>query len=184
MKTTFHRFLFGALLATALLRPALAQTSPSFKLTESTIDAGGNPLQGSRLTSAHYHVKFDAIGETVVRVGLGSASFHMDGGFVGRYPPPSEVKGLRFSNRTTLRWNPERSIGRYEVYRGGIASLPGSFGTCFASGLASETTNDAASPAKGAGYFYIVTARNTLLEEGAKGYQSSGAEESNMAPCP
>ena len=36
----------------------------------------------------------------------------------------------------------------------------------------------------GNGYFYLVTARNRLWEEGTKGSSSAGAQRANPAPCP
>jgi hypothetical protein len=84
-----------------------------------------------------------------------------------------------------MTWDPERSVGAYEVYRDALTTLPGGgFGTCFASGLTSEAATEAATPVAGQGWFYLVTARNRLGEEGTKGFQTSGAERPNPAPCP
>ena len=174
----------AAIAAGAMPLPATAQTSASYKLTESTIDNGGDPNQGSTLASTHFHIKLDAIGDAVVGAGLASASFHADAGFVGRYPPPGEVSGLAFSGKSTLQWNPERSTGTYELYRDALSTLPGSFGACFTSDLSVETAMDPSSPSVGQGYFYLVTARNRLREEGPKGYRSDGTEEGNPSPCP
>jgi hypothetical protein len=91
---------------------------------------------------------------------------------------------LAFSDRSTLQWSPERSAGTYELYRGALSTLPGSFGACLTSDLAVETATDASSPLTGQGYFYVVTARNRLREEGPKGYRSDGSEEGNPSPCP
>jgi hypothetical protein len=91
---------------------------------------------------------------------------------------------LRWSGRSILQWNPEKSVGKYEVYRDLLGTLPGAFGFCFASDVPAEAATDASSPAAGQGYFYLVTARNRLGEEGPKGYRSNGAEEANPAPCP
>ncbi len=33
-------------------------------------------------------------------------------------------------------------------------------------------------------FFYLVTAENTLLEEGITGYDSAGVSRANTAPCP
>lgn len=163
---------------------AAAQTSSSYKLQEQTLNNGGNPSQGSVLTAAHYKIKLDAIGGGVVQAGAGSASFHVDAGFVAAYPPPGEVGALSFSTKTTLRWNPERSAGAYEVYRNTISALPGDFGSCFASALTNETTSDPTNPSTGAGFFYLVTARNRLREEGTKGFRTGGFERANLSPCP
>lgn len=177
-----------SLLVTALALLATlsteAQTSASYKLREQVFNNGGEPHAANGIASASYHLKLDSIGEAVVNTGLGSASFRVDSAFVSAYRPPSEVLGLRFTNRTTLVWKPEKSIGRYELYRGAINSLPGPYGSCFAADLAGETSTDTALPAAGQGYFYLVTARNRLREEGSKGNRSSGAERSNPSPCP
>lgn len=169
-----------------LLSPvALAQTSASYKLQESVFNAGGDPAQGSVLASASYRLKLDSIGEGIVWVGLSSASYHADGSFVSAYPPPGEVQGQLFTGKQTMTWSPERSVGRYEVYRDPVSAIrTGGTGACFASGLAAELVTDASVPAAGQGYFYLVTARNRLGEEGTKGFRTSGAERPNPAPCP
>ena len=164
--------------------PATAQTSSSYKLQEASFNNGGNPGTSGALASAHFHISLDAIGDPVGRGGLASAAFHLDAGFVSQFPPPGDVTGLRFSDPTTLLWPPERSAQRYEVYRGTISTLPGTFGTCFANGLTQATATDASTPPAGQGFFYLVTARNRLGEEGPKGYASNGTEEPNPLPCP
>jgi hypothetical protein len=179
-----HVLLVAMVSLAAALSSAAAQTSSSFKLQESVINAGGNPLQGSQLSSASYRIKLDSIGEAAVGVGASSASYRMDSAFLPAYRPPGEALGLRFSNKTTLVWNPEPSIGKYEVYRGLISSLPGTWGACFASSLASESAPDTQVPVKGTGYFYLVTARNRLGEEGTKGKRSNGSPRTNTNPCP
>jgi hypothetical protein len=171
-----------ALLATAF--SAEAQTSASYKLREQVFNNGGEPHTASGIASASFHLKLDSIGEAAVNTGLGSASYRVDSAFVSAYRPPSEVLGLRFTNRTTLVWKPEKSTGKYELYRGAINSLPGPYGSCFAADLAGETSTDTAVPTAGQGYFYLVTARNRLREEGTKGNRSNGAERSNPSPCP
>ncbi|HEX4826187.1 MAG TPA: hypothetical protein VFV19_17945 [Candidatus Polarisedimenticolaceae bacterium] len=176
--------LIMATLSIALAASAAAQTSASYKLSETAINDGGNPT-ATTLASAHFHVKLDAIGDGVVGSGLTSASFHADTGFVGRYRPPGEVTSLTWSGKTTLQWNPERSIGKYEVYRDLLTALPGgAFGGCLASELTAESATDASTPVTGQGWFYLVTARNRLREEGPKGYRSGGIEEANPSPCP
>ncbi len=183
MKRRQVLFVSTAILA-AMWANASAQTSASFKLQESVTNAGGNPLQNSVLSSASYRIKLDSIGEAVVGVGASSGSFRLDSAFVSAYRPPGETLGLRFSNKTTLVWSPEKSIGKYELYRGLISSLPGTWGACFGSNLASETTVDTQIPGLGTGYFYLVTARNRLNEEGTKGKRSNGSARTNTNPCP
>ncbi len=179
-----HALLVAMVTVAAALTTASAQTSASFKLQESVINGGGNPLQGSQLSSASYRVKLDSIGEAAVGVGASSSSYRMDSAFVSAYPPPGETLGLRFSNKTTLVWNPEKSIGKYELYRGAISSLPGTWGACFAANLANATSTDSQLPSLGTGYFYLVTARNRLSEEGTKGKRSNGSTRTNTNPCP
>jgi hypothetical protein len=179
------RRLFGALLV--LLGAggaALAQTSASYKLTESVFNAGGDPQNGTVAASASWRVTLDAIGDAADGVGLASASWHADAGFVDLYRPPGEVRNVLWPSKTTMTWSPEPTVGAYEVYRSFLSMLPGDFGSCLASGLTDETATDASAPPVSAGWFYIVTARNRLAEEGTKGAQSSGSERPNSSPCP
>ncbi len=179
------RFASRASFAAVLwVTPAIAQSSPSYKLSGSVVNNGGNPTQGVKLTAPSYRLSLDSIGEGVVSGDISSASFRVGSGFVGDYPPPGEVKGLSFSNKTTLQWNPERSVGKYALYRGPISSLPGGFGNCFVADLPGETTNDTAVPTTGQGFFYLATARNRLREEGTKGNSSNGGQRANPSPCP
>jgi photosystem II stability/assembly factor-like uncharacterized protein len=99
-------------------------------------------------------------------------------------PPPGEVHNQVWASKTTMIWDHEPSLGTYNLYRDLISTLPGGFGGCLQSGIATESATDAALPAVGAGWFYIVTARNNLGQEGTKGFQSGGMERSNPAPCP
>jgi hypothetical protein len=165
--------------------PALAQTSASYHLKEHTFNAGGQPANGTVSTSASFHLKLDAIGDAAVVSAMTSASFHSRGGFVGDYPPPREVSGLAFTSATAMVWNPEKSVGYYELYRDSLTSLSsGGTGTCFLSALTTESASDATVPSVGTSMFYLVTARNLLSEEGTKGYRSGGTERPNPLPCP
>ena len=179
---SIRRALLGMFLGVVAAVPAWAQSSASYKLQEATVNGGGDPASGVALASAHFRISLDAIGEGAVRVGLVSASFHLDGSFLGRYAPPGEVSGTRFSDATTLQWNAEPSAGVYEVYRG--TSLPGTYGTCFASNLTATNVTDATIPSVGGSFFYLVTARNRLSEEGTKGFSSNGTQRPNSLPCP
>jgi len=131
-------------------------------------------------------VTIDSIGEGIVGRSLSSASFRMDGGFIGAYPPPEEVHKLLFQkDHITLIWNPERSVGTYNLYRDLLSNLSGGeFGTCREYGIMDETTTDNETPSAGQGYFYLVTAENRLEEEGTKGYRSNSTERANPNPCP
>jgi hypothetical protein len=163
---------------------ARAQTSASYHLTEAVVNAGGDPRDGSFASSAGNRIRLDAIGQGAIGSGLSSASYHMNAGFVGDYPPPLEVMNVRWSTTATLVWDPEKSVGRYEIYRDLISTLPGGFGACYQSGLVGESWTESSSPPVGAGWFYFVTARNLLAEEGSKGFRSSGVERTNPSPCP
>jgi hypothetical protein len=175
----------GFLAAFAVGGIAFAQTSASYKLTEFTLNNGGDPANGSFAVSTNYRVRLDAVGDAAAAAALSSASHHSSAGFVSDYPPPGEVTGHLFSNKTTLTWSPEKSVGSYDVYRAAISSLSGlSFGTCLQSGLTAESATDAATPSAGQGFFYLITARNLLGEIGTKGYASTGIERANAAPCP
>jgi len=173
-----------ALAAAASIQPAAAQQSVNFRLTEWTINAGGDPLNGSSAGSVSWRVSLDALGDAVLGVGQTSVSYRLDAGFVDVYAPPGEVRNQLFSDATTMIWDRERSAGVYEVYRGLLSGLPGGYGACFQSALASAPAADAGTPAIGSGWFYLVTAKNRLGEEGTKGSDSSGNSRPNPAPCP
>lgn len=165
--------------------PALAQTSASYTLNEHALNAGGHPEEGITMISASFRVSLDAIGDAVRGRVLSSASYHVDGGFVGAYPPPGEVRHLRLTDHETLVWDAERSVGVYHLYRDLLSSLSGlGYGSCAQSDLPTTTAIDSDVPAVDDGYFYLVTAENRLDEEGTKGWDSSDAERPNPAPCP
>lgn len=173
----------GAALIAAL--PAAAQESASYRLTEHVFNAGGHPSDGVVFASASYRVTLDAIGEGVLGRGLSSGSYRMEAGFVPVYPPPGEATGLLFSDRTTLVWSPEPSVGAYNLYRDLVSNLSGlGYGDCEQYDLPDETATDADAPPVGDGYFYLVTAANRLDEEGSKGQDSDGAERGNPDACP
>ena len=173
------------LLAGLIALPALAQESASYKLKESVFNAGGHPKDGEIASSASFRVTLGAVGEGVARTGQASSSYRMDGGFVNTYPPPGEVAGLGFSNKTTLTWRPEKSIGVYNLYRDLLSALGGGgYGDCQQYDLTGETATESGTPPAGNGWFYLVTAENRLREEGTKGNNSAGALRPNPSPCP
>lgn len=182
------RWMMMATIAVSLSGGALpsgAQESASYQLKEHVFNAGGHPDNGTSLASTHYQIRLDAIGDAAARSGLTSASYRMEAGFVVAYPPPGEVANLRFADDTTLMWQPEPSIGSYALYRALLTALSGgSTGDCSQFGLTGITATDAAAPPVGNGFFYLVTARNRLAEEGTKGFDSAGAERPNPVPCP
>lgn len=163
---------------------ALAQQSASYRMDEHVLNQGGRPAGGVTASSASYRVSLDSLGEALVRAGLSSASYRMDGSFGSAYPPPGEVVGVRFADSETLTWDPEPSVGVYEVYRDGLAAIAGGgYGTCWQQDVAGESVTDSDPIAPGEGFFYLVTARNRLDEEGTKGRDSAGSERAGSA-CP
>jgi hypothetical protein len=160
---------------------AFAQSSANYSIEQGTFNNGGNP--SPVLSSTNFQVSLDAIGDGLAQTGLSSASYGMDAGFAPDYPPPGEVKNLRFTSKTAFGWNPEPSVGKYDTYRGTLGSFTG-YGTCLHSGLATNSDTDPAVPSAGTGYFYMVTARNRIAEEGPKGFNSSGTLDLNPSPCP
>jgi hypothetical protein len=182
--TATGRLLFAAPLIAVLCGPASAQTSASFKVTESVINAGGHPLDASRPGSASFRISHGAIGDAAARSVLSSASYRGDGGFVARYAPPGEVHGVQFLDKINLTWSHEPSVGIYNLYRSTLASLPGNYGSCYQPALVGPPYGETDAPAQGSGWLYLVTAENRLREEGTKGHTSSGAERSNLSACP
>ena len=179
-----RRFLIVACALAAIASPAAAQSGSLFRITESTFNNGGDPAAGMFASSSLFRITLDAVGDGLGQPAAGSL-FRIDSGFVSFYPPPGEVAGLVFTDDRTLVWLPDRSIGRYQVYRDPVTTLgAGGTGACFATGLALETATDLATPPSGTAWFYLVTARNTLGEEGTKGYRSDGSERPNPAACP
>ena len=183
MNRTAIVIVLAAVLVLAAL-PTPGQQSASFKLKESAVNAGGRPLNGTVAASASFRIALDSIAENAPARGLTSSSFRMDSGLISAYPPPGETLGLRFTDRTTLRWTPEKSVGTYNLYRDLLAALPGNYGTSFKAAIAGTTWVDSTTPPTGAGWFYLVTAENRLAEEGTKGYRSDNVERSNPLPCP
>ena len=83
-------------------------------------------------------------------------------------------KPRKFPGKTTLTWNPETSVGSYNVYRGDCATLSSSYGSKVQSGISGATTTDGEEPVAGQCFFYLITASNRLDEEGTKGTDSFG----------
>lgn len=98
----------------------------------------------------------------------------MDAGFAQRYRPPGEVEELRFDDASTLRWDSEPSVGYYHVYRNAICEHPD----------LAQTSVTVAEPAAGVLDSYLVTAENTLGEEGIAGYWSDDSRRPVDDPCP
>jgi hypothetical protein len=164
--------------------PARAQQSPGYDMREHVFNAGGHPEAGTAMASAGFRITLDAIGGLTAMPATASASFQMNAGFVSGYPPPSEVTSVRFGpDGVSLAWDPDPGAGTYQVYRDSLSALHGGgTGVCYQQNLMSPGTTDPHPPASG--FFYLVTSRNRLGEEGTKGFASSGAERLNTLPCP
>ena len=169
-----------------LVFPAIAQESASYQLTEHTFNVGGNPADGTVLNSASYTITLDAIGDPMASRNLSSGSYQIEGGFVAAYPPPGEVLGVSFTDPITLSWNPEKSLGDYNLYRDLMSNLSGlGFGACEQQEIQDSMTmlDDTHELETGEGYFYLVTAENRLDEEGTKGFSYDGPEREGTV-CP
>jgi hypothetical protein len=188
MPCTLRRLVLFATVFAALgaaQAPAAAQTSPSFRLTESTLNAGGHPRAGQVLQSLSFRVSLDSLGEGIVGRGLAGGGFRLDASFLAAYPPPGEVGGLHLPDPATATWNHEPSAGTYNLYRDPLSALSGAnAGSCFQSALAATSATLPDTPPSGGGFFYLVTVRNRLSEEGTLGSASGGAERTSPAPCP
>jgi len=164
---------------------ALAQSAPSYRLEESTMNAGGHPREGLKPSSTSYEISLDAIGSAPVAPLLQSTSYSMTGGFARSYPPPREVRQLAVNgDKATFVWAPERSVGSYQVYRGELNALPFDYGTCRVARVAGQSALLDEVPEVGEAFFFLVTAENMLLEEGVAGFDSAGGSRVNSAPCP
>ena len=164
---------------------ALAQSSASYMISDHAFNCGGGPRGFLVPTSASYQITLDSIGEMVTGTSLAGGSFRLEGSLASAHRPPGEVLGLDFTDDTTLEWDAEPSIGEYQVYRDHLSLLTGgSTGVCLWWNVTAPIAVDSASPVAGQAYFYLVTARNRLDEEGTKGFRSDGWERPNPAPCP
>ena len=161
---------------------AKAQTSTNYQNKEHVVNSGGNPAPP--LTSVSYKVTLSSIGDGLLATSMSSSSYQMSGGFDVAYPPPGEVLNLRFTSKAAFGWNPEPSVGTYNVYKATLANLrSGTYGTCFASGLTSPSATDTATPTAGECFYYLATAKNRLGEEGTLGKNSAGTPRPNAHPC-
>lgn len=169
--------LVGLLLAAT----AAAQESPNYQLSDYALDFGGAPA----LDSPEFRVTLATVGPGAHSETLHAPGFSLDPGFVATYAPPGEVGTLLFDDEETLTWTAERSVGTYNLYRGGLPFLsPPDYGSCLQQQIPQPTTIDIDTPAEGATFFYLVTASNRLDEEGTKGQNSQGSPRPNPSPCP
>lgn len=172
------------LVLSAAVGLAMAQASASYRLTEAFVGFGGDPANGTFAASSSYEIRLDAIGGAALGAGVSSAGYRVQSGFAAGYPPPREVRNQRWTSNETMVWDPDGSVGSYSLYRGLTAGLPDGFGACLLSSFTGETATDPSVPPLGSAWFYIVTARNALGEEGTKGFGSNGTERPNPSPCP
>lgn len=170
---------------------ALAQRSTNYTLEEHVLNEGGRPLQGVVMNSTNYRVTFDGIGGDMTGSSgscwgpLATECYTLGSGFGASFPPPGEVQNLRLTNQETLTWWAEKSAGTYNLYRSLITYLAaGDYGRCEQRAIADTFTYDPGYPPPGDGFFYLVTVKNRLAEEGTKGHDSAGHERPNPEPCP
>lgn len=170
------------LVLAALVGPAVAQESASYRLVEHAMNAGSGV--SSAPASANFRLTLDAIGDIDSHTVVG-ASHSGESGFVTAYRPPMEVVDLVFADEDTLAWRGERSSGEFQLYRDFVSELGGpSIGDCDAWMLDDATANDFAVPPVGEAFLYFVTVRNRLDEEGTPGTDSSGTERVISTVCP
>lgn len=137
-----------------------------------------------QLDSGAYGITLSAVGDPLMSDGpLARPGLEAQSGFVSTFSPATEVSDLAFSGSGTLVWSPARSAVSYNVYRGALEGLSTSYGSCLSTGIPATTADDPSSPALGSGYFYLVTATNSLDEEGASGFDSGSTPRTPTA-CP
>jgi len=164
--------------------PLRAQESAHDRLNQAVFNAAGHPVQGTTMASASHRLSLDALGDGLADVSLASPSFTLGAGIVLSHPAPGEVSLLRFLDQQTLAWTGTPSAGDYDLYRGVLAKPQSNFGSCLQAGIAATTAIDAANPPPLTGWFYLVTVRNDLGEEGTMGRTSAGQPRPNASPCP
>jgi uncharacterized repeat protein (TIGR01451 family) len=99
--------------------------------------------------------------------------------------PIAEASGLRFTSKTALTWDTAGSGFRYDLSRGLLSQLPvggGAAESCIASGVATTSASDSQTPAPGAGFWYLVRAKNPC-SAGSYGTTSAGSTRTTNA-CP
>jgi hypothetical protein len=143
-------------------------------------------LSGAALaqTSTSFKITLVSIGNSVVATGLGSGSYGLDAGFDAAYLPPGEVGDVLLTDKQTLVWSGEPSAAAYNLYRDDTGD---GYGTCEERNIASTTTIDASIPTMNNVFYYLVTVKNRLAEEGTKGFQGAGVERlgaHDLSVCP
>jgi len=101
---------------------------------------------------------------------------------------PAAVSGVEVDRSATgealLSWIATTGADTYSITRGALSSLaPSDYGTCIAEGLRTTGFADAATPAPGDGFAYVVQAQNFECGLGSPGFASSEAERGNADPA-
>lgn len=173
-------------LASALVLSAGAvrgQSSPSYRLTDHVFNQGGHPAGGVHLASAGFRMSLDSVGEGIASPVSSGATLEARSGFGACYAPAAEVGAVRVSSdRVTFFWSPDRAASDYRIYSGTLDELPGSYGTCRMTGVQGTQAPLPEIP-ESSGYFYLITARDLLGEEGTKGTDGNGHPRGSL-PCP
>lgn len=166
-----------------------AQTSEDYKLEEYVFNAWGVSSQNQTPQSGSFELTLAMMGDAIVASGLNSSAFQLNAGFLAGYLPPGEVAHacgtpgngcLVFTNAQTLTWPDEPSAGVYSLYRG---SMRDDFGACEQAELPNPIATDTATPPSSEAFYYLLTVKNRLGEEGTKGFQSDMTERLG-ATCP
>jgi hypothetical protein len=109
----------------------------------------------------------------------------------GAFAQPLEVTGLLWTATDALAWDEQASTAgdgtTYKIVRGSLDELPAGSGpseTCLDPAAATASFTDAAVPAPDSGWWYLVTAANACLTDGAAwGFDSRGRTRAPNA-CP
>ncbi len=101
---------------------------------------------------------------------------------------PGEVGGLLLSKPAAgvarLAWNAASGAQSYSITRGDLLTVDSwIYGPCLAQGIVGTTHDDAAIPASGQGYSYLVQPWTSACGAGTLGHESSGAERLNSDPA-
>lgn len=96
---------------------------------------------------------------------------------------PPEVTGLEFpTNKSDLIWDDVTPGQPYNVYRGLVTGLPGSYGNCLLQNLPGPAGSDAALPLPGQVLTYLAVAVDGVTES-TLGQRSDGTTRLNLSPC-
>ena len=100
--------------------------------------------------------------------------------------PPGSATPLRFTDKTTLTWQPAAPNGSntFNLRRDPLAYLAlGGTGSCLQTAIATHTATDVAVPSPGGGLFYLVQGRNPA-GDGSLGSASNGTLRPIKSSCP